>query len=780
MANLIQELIKLAPRAIDPSRCTSSTSLHQQITTGSVVNQQKVLANQDRQFNVGNGQTFQDPILAAEYLLEREYGESFVFDSNHHEPIFIPSEFVCSQYFKESSTADLEPDIENQMRQTLENLKKQAPKFWLTKDLDVFLQTQKQGSEIDQTEYEKWILKVKVMYLLTQELDVSKLNLPMTTSPNFTQECIKELNSIAPSSSILNILTANKMKVKVEKQIAKLPPQDPILSWFINLKLASRGEKNERSFFEKLFSLKNDEILQDILVLSSVNFMTDVTSQMHQEFDMLIFSWSCKLIIGVEVKRTLTSKTTAFKQLNKYHSALEKQLGDQLGPGWSFHPVICVEKNTINFSNHHFIDLSTDLRTWLSNVLNNKHSACQYRIPHPHPLEQLKKVLQLIVFSIHMSTKDQPRPITTTYLFEYVRNAIDSLSNTHNIVFYSKQQLPVISSKDPCYNKVIFMAGFGTGKTFLLFEKAMILSKNDTFKSRILYVICNGEGLLYHDRKAHLEEKGITVITGKSAIESLKMPWIRQHFKAIFFDEWNEDVQQKIDVKWLDDLPVCWIAPNSAYRAKSKELSLLKIHFKGFEIIHLTCNLRNTKEIVKKTKSIAETQLYEYAHGVSETPVNFLIGSPAVHVSSFGEAIFEERLLPKPKEGLLLVSDSVNFPVPPNEQVKFFHSSRNDFNNDENPCDFLRQGNVLVVSRNYVSGFEWPVVVYENAECWRKIWSTTNVTFQCDAPQNFTLLDKILIQMEQHPMLRLLACSNHILKIANFLVDSRFVQVITF
>ena len=64
------------------------------------------------------------------------------------------------------------------------------------------------------------------------------------------------------------------------------------------------------------------------------------------------------------------------------------------------------------------------------------------------------------------------------------------------------------------------MAGFGTGKTFLIQEKAIMLSEVEKYKIRILYVVCNGEGLLYHDRKAKLGQHGITVITGKYAIVS--------------------------------------------------------------------------------------------------------------------------------------------------------------------------------------------------------------------------------------------------------------------
>ena len=187
MATLENELRNLAPRAIDPSKCKPATSLYQQ-TTGSVQNKQRVLAKQNKQFNLGNGQTFQDPIKAAEYLLEREYGKSFLFDATFHEPIFIPSEFVCSQYFI-SSTAVLESNIEVQMKKILENLKEHSPDDWFTKDLDLFLHSQKQHAEISQTDFDYWISKAKVMYLVTLEPNTENLNLRSTMSPNFIQHC---------------------------------------------------------------------------------------------------------------------------------------------------------------------------------------------------------------------------------------------------------------------------------------------------------------------------------------------------------------------------------------------------------------------------------------------------------------------------------------------------------------------------------------------------------------------------------------------------------------
>uniref|UniRef100_A0A7M5UXQ0 Uncharacterized protein n=1 Tax=Clytia hemisphaerica TaxID=252671 RepID=A0A7M5UXQ0_9CNID len=115
MATLEQEINSLASRIIDHTKSTPSTSLHQQIA-GSIGNQKAVLAGQIKQFDLGNGQTFQNPFLAAEELLKREYGETFLFDSNRHDPILIPEEFMSSQYSRECATANLDPNIMGQLK----------------------------------------------------------------------------------------------------------------------------------------------------------------------------------------------------------------------------------------------------------------------------------------------------------------------------------------------------------------------------------------------------------------------------------------------------------------------------------------------------------------------------------------------------------------------------------------------------------------------------------------------------------------------------------------
>ena len=86
MAFIGQRLSLLQPKPIDPSKCNKNKSLYWQILN----NSQAISKRQQKQFNLGNSQRFADPIKAAEYLLEREYGETFLFNNTLDEAVFIP------------------------------------------------------------------------------------------------------------------------------------------------------------------------------------------------------------------------------------------------------------------------------------------------------------------------------------------------------------------------------------------------------------------------------------------------------------------------------------------------------------------------------------------------------------------------------------------------------------------------------------------------------------------------------------------------------------------
>ena len=95
-----QELLTLHPKTIDPSNCTHN-SLYRQIQRTKAARRKH---QNEQWFNLGNKQAFNDPIKAAEYLLEREYGDSFLFKPDIHDPIFVPTEFMSKQYVKDSAS----------------------------------------------------------------------------------------------------------------------------------------------------------------------------------------------------------------------------------------------------------------------------------------------------------------------------------------------------------------------------------------------------------------------------------------------------------------------------------------------------------------------------------------------------------------------------------------------------------------------------------------------------------------------------------------------------
>ena len=513
MAYIGKRLSLLQPIPIDPSKCNKNKSLYWQILNNSHV----ISKRQKKQFDLGNSQTFTDPIKAAEYLLQREYCDTFLFNGALHEAVFIPPIFVSNQYTKKSTVAILDYEVKKNIERLLANLKEHTPEQWLFKELNGFLQSQKET--IGQDTFQKWIFNVKIMYLVSKELKDCQLNLQPTTSDlnTFVQSCIKELTLKLPTSPLITFLNellhrGKGAKKRLIAEIEKNRPHDSNLKWLFGLELAEIGEKIEHRFYDKLLPLK-DNILQDTVVLSSVNFMTNVRNKMHRESDFLIIFWKRKLVISVEMKQKITHVNKldeTLEQLNQNHELFEERLGDQLSPGWTFYPVICVEKDTLLLNSRHYISMETEISPWLESIF--------YRFPvvtpgpqQPTPLDDVKKLLQIIVFAVHVSKKCQIAPITSTNRVKYTSNAIDNVSTSDNIVFYSNEQLAVMNGDDPRYRKLIIQGPWGTGKSTLLRDKAIQLNKLPEFKGRVMYLIKNI--LLYHRLKIYLEEKhGIIVV----------------------------------------------------------------------------------------------------------------------------------------------------------------------------------------------------------------------------------------------------------------------------
>uniref|UniRef100_A0A7M5UZD1 Uncharacterized protein n=1 Tax=Clytia hemisphaerica TaxID=252671 RepID=A0A7M5UZD1_9CNID len=234
-----------------------------------------------------------------------------------------------------------------------------------------------------------------------------------------------------------------------------------------------------------------------------------------------------------------------FEQLESNHQLFEERLGDQLEPGWTFFPVVCVKNSSISVSTQHYISMETDVKQWLKSIHDN--FPIVQIVQNLTPLDQVQKLLKIIVFSIHVSKKDLIAPITSSNWVEYIQNAIEHVSTSDNILFYSNQQMAVLNSNDPRY-KLIICGPFGTGKTILLQQKAMQLNGEPRYKGKIMFLIEQNESIselksmLYHRMRVELEMKhGIFVIQIKrwSQHEHILQNLMQHDIKAVFCDEFN-------------------------------------------------------------------------------------------------------------------------------------------------------------------------------------------------------------------------------------------------
>ena len=239
MADIEQKLLLLHPKPIDPSKCDPKKSLYWQI----IRNNQTVLNRQAKQFNLGNTLKFNDPIKAAMFLLQREYGDSSLFIEDLHEAVFIPPTFVSNQYTKKSwFVAILDYEVKKDMDRLLDNLKKHSP--------------QSDADRIDTNAFDQWIMSLKIMYLVIEELKTDQLNLPPTTTELgfFIQACINEILSTSPEFKIFlrESLFKKNFKKLLKQKMEENPTKDSNLQWLFGLELAELGEKLEHWFYDQL------------------------------------------------------------------------------------------------------------------------------------------------------------------------------------------------------------------------------------------------------------------------------------------------------------------------------------------------------------------------------------------------------------------------------------------------------------------------------------------------------------------------------------------------
>ena len=188
--------------------------------------------------------------------------------------------------------------------------------------------------------------------------------------------------------------------------------------------------------------------------------------------------------------------------MREYQEIFEEGLGDQLDDEWTFYPALYVHKpheqlKSMMISNH-FIHQETDLEKWFQNVLDENAVKPRENLVS---VEQLKNVLKIIVFTLQMSKSSlehvdkfikSEAPVGTVVHSKwsnYTEKAIEAVSTADNIIFYSNDQLPIFLNNDPRNKKVILFGGYGSGKTFLLREKAEMLAVDHNEKVLFIFGI---------------------------------------------------------------------------------------------------------------------------------------------------------------------------------------------------------------------------------------------------------------------------------------------------
>ncbi|XP_066917250.1 uncharacterized protein [Clytia hemisphaerica] len=740
LASIAANIMRLQPILIDPSKCTPQKSLYRQIINDS----QATSERQAKQFNLGNAHCTANPMHAADFILEREYGDSSLFVKGEHASVFIPPTFVSNQY-KKSSTAILDYDVGKDIGRLLGNLKQNSQTYWLTRELETFINTQNIIDGIDKKAYDQWILNLQILYLVILELKTDQLILPSTTSDLgiFLQSIIALLPS--PSSTLKALLLQNlftkHLRRKIKQMIELTPSEDSNLQWLFGLELSEVGEKMEHWFHNQLLLLK-DDILQDTVVLSSLTFLTNLKNKMHKETDCLIISWKKKLIISVELKRSIVDEKV-FKQLKSNHQIFEERLGDQLISGWTYFPVVCVEKDDLSLNSQHYITTEIEFKAWLTSIFNKLLT-----VPitsTPDPLDEVKGLLKILVFAIHVSKKDQLAPITSSTWVEYTSNAIENVSTSHNILFYSNQQIAIMNNDDPRYKRVLICGHFGVGKSILLTHKAIMLNKQPDLNGKVMYVVghkhINKEirPMLLQRLKKDLEENHGIFVDHFDGLDDDGYPLLlgkikSRDIKALFFDEcnvylkgqnWTEELASLVDYLWI--VP----ATLSLGRRSHREWTA------NFTLVNLEQNFRNSRQIVEATKSFAEEKDYEYKEGIVMPPGNFPGGCEPIFVDLFEDAVKEAR---KRTNGgiLVIVSDEIDVQDyyellnQSNENVKAYHNNRNDFDKGENPYVFLLDGNVLIIDKFASLGFEWTTVILAEQDDYNSIaYRDCNYMLRC-------------------------------------------------
>eukprot|EP00111_Clytia_hemisphaerica_P022810 TCONS_00067146-protein len=728
---------------------------HNNLKTQILNHEEFVSSNQEKQFpyHLGNSKQESDPMKVMKELLERDWRDCFLFDECKSEAIFFPYCYISNQCTGKPSGAILDNGIKKQIERLSNNLKERHPKdYWLTREVSSFLASQPKSDDIfDSKAFENWILNLKIMYIIRGLAGADKIALPETTSKKFIEDCIKRVSSHETLSEIKDFLENlekcekhRNAKEIVNDEIDSLNIDDSNLNKLFNLEFSTLGKDVEKWFREQLDPLK-DGILKEAVILCPTIFF-NVKEKKHREMDCFIILYKRKLIISIEMKRTIYTDSV-FKQIDRNHRLFEKKLGNQFSSEWNFFPVVCAKfSDGINVETKHFITMETKVDEWLDNVFKKFKEIPQN--PNRSSRDDLKKVLQILVYALHASNKFQNSQITSSNWVSYVTGAIENIATPDNILFYSKEQFAIMNNRD--YDRLIISAGWGTGKSILLKHKAIQLKNHFCKGEEIVYILGerplrDSHTLFYHRMKEELEVKHkikvmeLAAKDGKKPIDVIR----ERKTKGAFLDEYhlqNNDPFLKELSALVDFL---WVVPST------NSLRVFHHEFPNFEkeytVLRLETNFRNTKKMVVDIKKRALENDYGYKEGIVMPLENSPDGREPTVVKTFKDAM--QKAKKSNQEGtwgsiLVIAKPSYNLSddlhgfkwkwYSTDERKNDFSKNKSTDDSGDNPYTFLLKNEaVLVIDEPLSLGFEWPtVIVFESMEA-NVVYHDINYFMRC-------------------------------------------------
>ncbi len=242
------------------------------------------------------------------------------------------------------------------------------------------------------------------------------------------------------------------------------------------------------------------------------------------EFDFLIVSEPLQTIFHIEVKRTCTKNTSdsAAKQLNRGLKLIEDKIPFPEKEKWKYVRMMCFGLDDQKLSifcpecQKYALGPTKDVWTEITKTIKQPDLAST----------SSKTYLTILKYLLYEMFKRESC-VTTQQLIKETRKNSDAMTTMSNIFFWSKEQLNIIkSTKDE--KRVALTSEFGTGKTFLLKEKAKEMlgikdKKEKTQKDlpeaqfvqpKIVFVIFEGKAsdtILKQEYVAQFSEKSATV-----------------------------------------------------------------------------------------------------------------------------------------------------------------------------------------------------------------------------------------------------------------------------